>query len=353
MHTLTKISVLSVTCLLSASSATDIEACTRVVYTSDNGITATGRTLDWKSPIPTSLYIMPRGMERAGYDTGNTITWTSRYGSVVSVGYDMGVSEGLNEKGLVVNLLYLPGTIYTYAGDTRKLMSTSVWAQYVLDNFATTAEAVKDLRKDTFRIDAPAMPGGSSTTLHMAISDSTGNSAIIEYIDGHLSIHEGKEYKVLTNAPVYDKQLAVNEYWESVGGEHFLPGTNRSSDRFARASFYVNILPKNTTRQLALAGVLGVIRNASVPLGITTPDQPEISSTQWRSVADQNETVYYFEQTLSPAILWVDLKKSDLHQGAPVKKLDLSTGKVYVGDATREFKKSAPFTPFFRVPEEK
>ena len=134
MHTLTKISVLSVTCLLSASSATDIEACTRVVYTSDNGITATGRTLDWKSPIPTSLYIMPRGMERAGYDTGNTITWSSRYGSVVSVGYDMGVSEGLNEKGLVVNLLYLPGTIYTYAGDTRKLMSTSVWAQYVLDN---------------------------------------------------------------------------------------------------------------------------------------------------------------------------------------------------------------------------
>lgn len=342
--------ILSVTCLLAAGSDTDIEACTRVVYIGDNGITVTGRTLDWKSPIPTNLYLMPRGMERAGFDTDNTVKWVSRYGSVVSVGYDMGVSEGLNEKGLSVNLLYLPGTIYTYDGDTRKLMSTSVWAQYVLDNFATTSEAVNELRKDIFRIEAPAMPGGSSTTLHMAISDSTGNSAIIEYIDGRLSIHEGKEYQVLTNAPVYDKQLAVNEYWQSVGGEHMLPGTNRSSDRFARASFYVNILPKETTRQLALAGVLGVIRNASVPLGITTPDQPEISSTQWRSVADQNEMIYYFEQTLSPAILWVDLKKADLRQGAPVRKLDLSTGQVYVGDATADFKPSAPFTPFFHMP---
>lgn len=345
------IMILSATCLLAMGSATDIEACTRVVYIGDNGITVTGRSLDWKTPIPTNLYIMPRGMERAGYDTDNTVKWTSRYGSVVSVGYDMGVSEGLNEKGLTVNLLYLPGTIYTYPGDTRKLMSTSVWAQYVLDNFATTSEAVKELSKDIFRIDAPAMPGGSSTTLHMAISDSTGNSAIIEYINGKLSIHEGKEYQVLTNAPVYDKQLAVNEYWESVGGEHMLPGTNRSSDRFARASFYVKILPKETTRQLALAGVLGVIRNASVPLGITTPDQPEISSTQWRSLADQNEMVYYFEQTLSPAIVWIDLKKADLSHGAPVKKLNLSTDKVYEGDVTHEFKTSKPFTPLFRIPD--
>ncbi len=342
--------ILSTIYLLTIGSVTDSEACTRVVYIGDNGITVTGRSLDWKTPIPTYLYIMPRGMERTGYDTDNTIKWTSRYGSVVSVGYDMGVSEGLNEKGLTVNLLYLPGTIYTYPGDTRKLMSTSVWAQYVLDNFATTNEAVKELNRDLFRIDAPAMPGGSSTTLHMAISDSTGNSAIIEYIDGKLSIHEGKEYKVLTNAPVYDKQLAVNEYWESIGGEHMLPGTNRSSDRFARASFYVNILPKETTRQLALAGVLSIIRNTSVPLGITTPDQPEISSTQWRSLADQNEMVYYFEQTLSPTIVWVDLKKADLRQGLPVKKLDLSTGKIYEGDVTHEFYISKPYTPLFRVP---
>ncbi len=351
MNISTKILSLSVATIFAINNSTDIEACSRVVYIGDNGITITGRTLDWKEPIPTNLYIMPCGMSRTGFDTDNTVKWTSRYGSVVSVGYDMGVSEGLNEKGLSVNLLYLPGTVYTYPGDTRKLMSSSVWAQYVLDNFATTSEAVADLSKDVFRIDAPAMPGGSSTTLHMAISDPTGNSAIIEYINGKLNIHEGKQYQVLTNAPTFDKQLAVNEYWKSVNGENMLPGTSRSSDRFVRASFYVDVLPKNTTRQMALAGVMGIMRNVSVPLGITTHNQPEISSTQWRSIADQNEMVYYFEQVLSPAILWVDLKKVDLREGATVRKLNLSTDKVYVGDVTNDFKPSSPFKPFFRIPE--
>ena len=61
----------------------------------------------------------------------------------------------------------------------------------MLDNFATVSEAVEELKKQTFRIDAPDMPNGSASTLHMAITDETGNSAVLEYIDGNLIIHEG------------------------------------------------------------------------------------------------------------------------------------------------------------------
>lgn len=351
MRFITKILVIGAIAL--ATSSDDLEACTRVVYVGDDNEVITGRTLDWKTPIGTNLYVMPQGMERVGYDQPNTIKWISRYGSVVSVGYDVGVNEGMNEKGLVCNLLYLPGTVYSLPNDTRPYISTSVWAQYVLDNFATTSEAVAELKKDKFQINAPAMPGGNATTLHMAISDATGNSAIVEYINGVISIHEGVEFQVMTNAPTYDKQLAINEYWKHVGGMKMLPGTNNSSDRFVRASFYVDALPRSATHQMALAGVFGVINNCSVPMGISTPDQPEISSTQWRSVSDQKDKVYYFESTLSPAIIWVDLKKCDLKKGASVLKLDLiNNTKTLVGEMNNIMVKSKPFTPMFRVPKD-
>ena len=89
------------------------EACTRAVYLGENGLVITGRTMDWKENIPTNLYILPRGISRQGYDTGNTVRWTSRYGSIVASGYEMGTSEGMNEEGLVASLLYLPETVYS------------------------------------------------------------------------------------------------------------------------------------------------------------------------------------------------------------------------------------------------
>lgn len=326
------------------------QACTRVVYIGDNGYAITGRTLDWKEDIATNLYVYPRGIVRSGYDRADsTVTWTSKLGSVVAVGYDMGTTEGMNEAGLVCNLLYLPGTSYSYPGDKRLYMSASVWTNYVLDNFSTTAEAVEQLKKDLFQINAPSMPGGSATTVHMAISDKHGYSAIIEYLDGKLSIHEGYEYQVLTNAPPYDQQLAVAEYWKEVGGMHMLPGTNRSYDRFARASFYINAIPKDAAHNMALAGVFGVLFNCSVPVGISLPEQPEISSTRWRTVADQEKLIYYYGTTLNPSIMWVDLNEFELQPGAPIMKLDIiNAKKAYIGDVIKDMTRSPGFKPLYR-----
>lgn len=326
------------------------EACTRVVFAGDNGDVFTGRTLDWKNPIPTNLYVMPRGILRHSYDGEGGFDWTSQYGSVVAVGYDVGVSEGMNEQGLTVNCLYLPGTQYTYPGDTRMKMASSLWVSYVLDNFATVEEAVAQLSKDIFYIEAPAMPDGSSTTVHMAMSDATGNNAIIEYLEGKISIHEGHQYKVLTNAPPYDQQLAVAEYWKTVGGLNFLPGTNKSYDRFARATFYINAIPTNADHDLALAATLGVIYNCSVPVGISDPAQPEISTTQWRSVADQSKKAYYFMTILNPSIIWINLPEFDLNPGAPIMKLDLINGNKHViGNAIDYMKPSNGFKPMYHL----
>lgn len=347
----TKLIALASFATIAFNYAPTTDACTRVVFKNSAGDTFTGRTLDWKSDIATNLYVMPRGITKQSYDTPNSIRWTSKYGSVVAVGYDMGVSEGMNEKGLTVNCLYLPGTVYTFEGDTRMTMSTSLWVSYVLDNFADTREAIEVLKQDLFYIDAPSMPDGASTTLHMAISDADGYNAIIEYIDGKLELHEGYQYKVLTNAPPYDQQLAVAEYWKTVGGLNFLPGTNKSYDRFARASFYVTAIPENADHELSLAAVMGIVNNCSVPVGISVPEQPEISSTRWKSIADQSKQIYYFMTTLNPSIIWVNLHEFDLNPGAPIMKLDLINAKHNViGNAIKSMHPSKGFTPMYHIP---
>ena len=256
----------------------------------------------------------------------------------------------MNEKGLVASLLFLPESIYTRPNDARPVMGIGIWTQYVLDNFATVSEAVAELKKETFRIDAPHLPNGAASTLHMAITDETGNTAVLEYIDGNLIIHEGKQYQVMTNSPRYDLQLAVNDYWKEVGGLQMLPGTNRSSDRFVRASFYVHAIPQTADPKIAVPSVLSIMRNVSVPFGISTPDKPHISSTRWRSVSDQKDRVYYFESTLTPNLFWIDLKKVDFSPKVGVKKLTLTNGEIYAGEANKDFKESKGFNFLFRLP---
>ena len=120
-------------------------------------------------------------------------------------------------------------------------------------------------------------------------------------------------------------------------------GTNRAADRFVRASFYINAIPKTEDTRTALASVFSVIRNTSVPFGISTPDQPNISSTRWRTVSDQKDKVYYFESTLYPNVFWIDFKDVDFSEKAPVKKLNLLSGKTYAGNTAKEFVATKPF----------
>ncbi len=340
---------LAVACALAlAALAPRAGACTRAVYLGPDGMTATGRTMDWREDPLTNLYIFPRGVERRGGKSDNTVFWTSKYGSLSAAGYDIGITDGMNEAGLVANLLFLPESVYERPNDTRPVMGLSIWTQYVLDNFATVDEAVAELSKQKFRIDAPDLPNGVKSRLHLAVSDASGDSAIFEYLEGELVIHHGKQYQVMTNSPAYDQQLAINDYWRQIGGLTMLPGTNRAPDRFVRASFYINAVTQTSDPTIAVPAVMSVMRNVSVPYGISTPDKPHIASTRWRTVSDQKNRVYYFEPTLGMETFWVDLSSIDLSRGTPQRELVLTGGAVYTGDATAKFKPSVkPFEFLF------
>lgn len=329
-------------------------ACSRFVYLGQDGKIFTARSMDWAKPIGTDLYILPRGMARNGEVGPDSIRWTSKYGSLVATALGNSTSDGANEEGLTANVLWLEESQYPpFDGKGPPGLAISAWAQYALDNFATVDEAVTALEKQPFTLVTSVIPSSQiKANVHLSLSDASGDSAIIEYIDGKQVIHHGRQYQVMTNSPTYEQQLALASYWSQIGGTVMLPGTGRASDRFARAAFYVKSIPPDGDLDQLLASVYGIIRNISVPLGLSTPDKPEISSTRWRTVFDHKRRLYFFESALSPNTFWTDLNQIDFsRESGKVLKLDLGVDQanVFAGNATGAYRPSEPF-PFAGLP---
>jgi penicillin V acylase-like amidase (Ntn superfamily) len=323
-------------------SAARTNACTRAVYLGPGNMVVDGRSMDWMEDPGTDLYLFPRGMQRDGATGTNTVKWTSKYGSVIANFYGIATVDGINEKGLAANVLYLGSSDYGKP-DARPTISIAAWSQYVLDNFATVNEVVSALEKESFTIIAPVLPNGSPAVGHLAVSDPSGDSAIFEYIDGKLVIHHGRQFQVMTNEPTFDKQLALTEYWQQIGGMTMLPGTIRPADRFVRASFFIGAVKQSADPREAVAACLSVIRNASVPWGLSSPSEPNVASTVWLTVSDQKNLVYYYQHALSAGALWVDLNALDLAESSGVRKLPLAKRYDIEGDATGRFEPAEAF----------
>lgn len=325
------------------STATIAQACSHITYTGKNDRIITGRSMDWANPMHTNLWALPAGLKHNGKAGPNSIKWTSKYGSVVAVVFGKVVADGVNTAGLSVSLLYLSQSQYPTLKKDQPNISTLMWAQYILDNFASVDDIVSALKNKSFNVVAPPLPGGYPSSVHLVATDKTGNNVIIEFVNGKLTIHQGKQYNVVTNNPIYSKQLAQNQYWQSLQGD-FLPGTSKSQDRFARAWYYLHHANPTSDPNRALAIVLSIIRNVSVPIsdGMAS-NHPNIAPTLWRSAADLKNKTYYFEPTSQPNIFWVNMHDLNLKQGGSVQELDLQKGQIYSGNVADAFKPAQQF----------
>jgi choloylglycine hydrolase len=147
----------------------------------------------------------------------------------------------------------------------------------------------------------------------------------------------------MTNSPVFDQQLALDAYWDIIGGNRFLPGTINAADRFVRLSYLLKSTPKYKEPHLALAAAFSLIRAVGVPLGMEDPDHPNISMTLWRTVADHDTKTYYFESVLTPAVLWVDMDKLDLSEGSGAKTVAIEPDAGLAGEISAKFELAEPF----------
>lgn len=313
--------------------------CSRAEWTAAGQPVLVGRNMDWTERMGTKLYVMPRGIARTGLVDENALRWTSKYGSVVAAIWDCAVPDGINEAGLGAGILYLAETKYGERDSSREGLSVALWCQYFLDNFATVAEAVKaseSLQVAPFELIHLGKP--ADAPVHLALADASGDSAIIEILDGKTVIHHGPQYTVMTNSPPYDEQLILLKQYEGLGGKKPLPGTAEAEDRFVRGAYYLTQLPENpSSYREAVAGVLSVMRNMSTPIGYVDPVKPNVSPTQWRTISDHTNKRYYFEFTNMPNVVWIDLEKLNLGEGAPVQMFDLAADLEAAGEVSSKF----------------
>jgi penicillin V acylase-like amidase (Ntn superfamily) len=320
-------------------------ACTRVLLVQKDQPVLVGNNMDWFEDMHANLFVYPAGIERAGLPSGKALNWKARFGSIVATAYDdlMKIhltTNGMNERGLGVHLLGLKGSDFG-ARDTKVAgLSILLWAQYYLDNFATVAEALRFTETENFQVVTMFHPKIGVVALHLVMEDSTGDSALIEYIDGKRHIYHNRQYTVVTNEPTFDWQLENIKNYAGFGGELPLPGTTFARDRFVRALYYsANLSGSKSTREAVLK-LFSVMQNAGQPYGSLAPERTEhgrIFESLWRSVSDLTNRVYYFNSTMSFNTIWVQLDKLNLSPGAPILRLNLPEKLDLAGDVTGEF----------------
>lgn len=320
-------------------------ACTRVLWNDNKLAVVVGRTMDWPESTDPVLTVFPRGMKRDGGRLATTTVvadnparWTSRYGSVVTTIYGVGTADGVNEKGLAAHMLFLTATDFGPRDATKRGIHAGLWAQYVLDNAATVVEAL-ELMKQVQPVLVTVH--GHNSTVHLAIEDSSGDSAIVEYIGGQPRVHHGRQFTIMTNDPPFDEQLANLARFDFTDATRNtpLPGNVNPLDRFVRSAFFLKKLPEPKSEREAIAGILAIARNASVPFGAPNYAPGTLYNTEYRTAIDLTNRRYFFELTTAPNVIWTNLDRLNLNAGAPVMVLDPDNINLS-GDVTSKFQKA-------------
>jgi choloylglycine hydrolase len=291
------------------------------------------RTFDLYMSDHPELMVNPRGIEREGATGDHTVHWASQYGTVGVNSFGVAFSDGMNEKGLVANLLYLHGTQHE-ARDARPGLSNYLMAQYVLDNAATVQEALSLL--DQVQIVSMSL-AGREWPLHLSISDADGDSAVIEFVEGKKVVHHGKDVAVMTNEPTLEWQIGNLKKYKYFGGTEPLPGDIDPVSRFVRSSAYLNTLPALKTSEEAVSAALVLIKNVSVPFGAkdTSNGVPTEDNwpTRWTSVSDSTHKRFYYQPHGALQVAWIDLNRLHFKKGSPVKTISGDDTHL-VGDVT-------------------
>lgn len=326
---------------------TEVEACSRITYTSDNGDVVIGRTMDWAKPDDVSLNLFPKGTKRSGMGN-NPFNWTSKYASLAATSHNF-VNSGINEAHLAVDVLYQYFSDYGTIKSKEKTMTSIMLTQFLLDNFATAQEVADYFKTPKFRVimdKEMANRLGAELRLHYIVTDKTGDNVIIEFVDGKAKVYHQKGRIVLTNEPEYDKMLAIRNYFKQVGIENNMPGSALSEARFVYLTGWLDQLvhtilpevqkevPEYTFDEQAIAMVFSLMRGVSTPFGVVFDTKHmNNTSTLWRTVTDVKNGTFYFDSALKPLTLHVDVNKVDFTKEKTIKPYE----NLQPGDITHLF----------------
>jgi penicillin V acylase-like amidase (Ntn superfamily) len=273
------------TAILFCLFATVSNSCTTFFINKD-GQMVFGRNYDWitgNGMVCTNL----RGLYKTSFKAsdGKSISWTSKYGSITFNQYGKEFpTGGMNEKGLVVELMWLDGTAYPNEDD-RPAMGVLQWIQYQLDNCSTIEELIATDQK--IRISAKG-----TTPLHYLVADANGNAATIEFFNGKMTVHTGKDlpYPVLTNS-TYESSIEKTRESSQAAGVFDVQFADNSIDRFSKACNRVIVYQKQKIATPIIDYSFNILNTVA-----------QGSHTKWSIVYDLVNKKVYFKTLDYPTI---------------------------------------------------
>ena len=279
-----------------------------------------GKNYDWSVDVGL-LVVNKRGVSKVAMTNGPSATWISKYGSVTFNQYGRELpSGGMNEAGLVVELMWLDDSEYPSA-DSRPGVGKMQWIQYQLDNSATVGDVIASDSK--IRIEE-----GGSARIHYLVADTKGGCASIEFLNGKLVYHtkDTLPWTVLTNHP-YASSLEYSRRFEGFGGDRRVSASKTSLGRFVNAAAMVALFDEKGDRSSVdyAFDVLGHVAQGEY--------------TKWSIVYDMRDATVYFRTFAVGKRRSVTLADCDFNCDTPVRVLDVNS--ALSGDVTSEF---VPYT---------
>lgn len=309
--------------------------CTNFKVKSADSAVVIGRTMEFGYDLQSKIIVYPRNYSYVAQtppDNLKPLSWTGKYGVVGPDAFSQQMaSDGMNEKGLYVGCLYLPGYAKYDAADASHdgtLVSQLDVALWILSLF----ETVEEVKQGISNITVWGMGYGALgvVPLHYAVHDAAGNSIVIEYTKDGLRVHDNP-LGVLTNSPDFSWHLinlsnyvnlsATNVPELVLNGAELkpigegsgmlgLPGDFTPPSRFVRAAALTqSSLPsKNAEEEVKTA--FHILGSFDIPLGLTREkhgDKIYYEYTQWMTVSDLTSKIYYFKTYNSPGIEKIDL----------------------------------------------
>lgn len=219
-----------------------------------------------------------RGTSKTAYftHTGEQANWTSLYGSITfnQNGKEMPYG-GMNEKGLVIEMLWLELTKYNIR-EEKKYVNELEWIQYQLDNYETIQQVIAHLN------DLKIYP--IKGKIHYILTDITGESLIVEYLNGKPTAYlkDANTCQVITNTSVYNSEPYKTQT------EGIKKNNKLSAYRYFKLEQQVLTMPDHAEINESFA--FDLLKKVTIPKGVF--------KTMWSIVYNINQkSISFFSDT--------------------------------------------------------
>ena len=309
--------------------------CTAITLKTSENHHLVGRNFDIHPMNDLSVALVPREFEYVNRVTNEEMK--TKY-AVLGMGlfYENHIlfCDGVNEKGLSCLMLQL-SKFSTWSHKIRKdkvNIAPYDVAFWVLSNFSTISELMEGFKQ----LNIVALPDDQtalSTEIHWLVSDTSGQSIVIERTRDKLTVYNNK-VGVLANSPTFDWHLNNLDCYINVKSEQpeetkwgqqmlspysngfgtiGLPGDFSSPSRFVKAAFLRNHVNVGEGDESAISECFHILDNFVVPRGVVeTPKRKECHLTKYSACLCLETQLYYYKTSSNQQIQVIDLNKENL-----------------------------------------